>query len=565
MVTISVSYEDLCNLLDGKTWEIEELDSLLHYAKTEIDTIIDDELKLDIKDSNRPDLWCVEGLARECRGVLGEKGLPQYKVNPSIAEVIVDSRLKNIRPFIGCALVKNISFDDYLIKQFIQYSEKKDNSYGRRREKTSIGLYNWTREGENILIPPIYYKVADPDEVKFIPLGFTKPMTLRKILEVHPKGRDFGHIIADNPYYPLLIDSQGNILSMPPIINSEGTGKVDEYTEEVLVEVTGTDWNAVNCVLDGIVTALAERGGEIYALTLNFPYEINGEKTFITPNLNPLEWEIDVNYASKIIGIKLTPEEVVEYLKIKRYDATHLEGEKIKVLAPAYRADIMHPIDIVEDITIAIGYDKIEPRWNPKMTLGELSFPTKYVDKIRDLTIGLGYQEVLTFSLTNPEHLTTKMLKENREQLIEVANPISINYSVTRNSLLPGLLNFLSKNTHEEYPQRIFEAGEIVQVVNEEIKIKKNLACITIHANASFAEIHGALDTLLQLLGTEYSLEETSHPSFIEGRTGKIKADNTELGIIGEIHPQVVTNWGLELPAAAFEINLGPLIEQAEK
>ncbi len=565
MVTISVSYEDLCNLLDEKTWEIEELDSLLHYAKTEIDTIIDDELKLDIKDSNRPDLWCVEGLARECRGVLGEKGLPQYKVNPPIAEVIVDSRLKNIRPFIGCALVKNISFDDYLIKQFIQYSEKKDNSYGRRREKTSIGLYNWTREGENILIPPIYYKVADPDEVKFVPLGFTKPMTLREILEVHPKGRDFGHIIADNPYYPLLIDSQGNILSMPPIINSEGTGKVDEYTEEVLVEVTGTDWNAVNCVLDGIVTALAERGGEIYALTLNFPYEINGEKTFITPNLNPLEWEIDVNYASKIIGIKLTPEEVVEYLKIKRYDATHLEGEKIKVLAPAYRADIMHPIDIVEDITIAIGYDKIEPRWNPKMTLGELSFPTKYVYKIRDLTIGLGYQEVLTFSLTNPEYLTTKMLKENREQLIEVANPISINYSVTRNSLLPGLLNFLSKNTHEEYPQRIFEAGEIVQVLDEEIKIKKNLACITIHANASFAEIHGALDTLLQLLGTEYSLEETSHPSFIEGRTGKIKTDNTELGIIGEIHPQVVTNWGLELPAAAFEINLDPLIEQAEK
>ncbi len=565
MVTISVSYEDLCNLLDEKTWEIEELDSLLHYAKTEIDTIIDDELKLDIKDSNRPDLWCVEGLARECRGVLGEKGLPQYKVNPPIAEVIVDSRLKNIRPFIGCALVKNISFDDYLIKQFIQYSEKKDNSYGRRREKTSIGLYNWTREGENILIPPIYYKVADPDEVKFIPLGFTKPMTLREILEVHPKGRDFGHIIADNPYYPLLIDSQENILSMPPIINSEGTGKVDEYTEEVLVEVTGTDWNAVNCVLDGIVTALAERGGEIHALTLNFPYEINGEKTFITPNLNPLEWEIDVNYASKIIGIKLTPEEVVEYLKIKRYDATHLEGEKIKVLAPAYRADIMHPIDIVEDIAIAIGYDKIEPRWNPKMTLGELSFPTKYVDKIRDLTIGLGYQEVLTFSLTNPEHLTTKMLKENMEQLIEVANPISINYSVTRNSLLPGLLNFLSKNTHEEYPQRIFEAGEIVQVLDEEIKIKKNLACITIHANASFAEIHGALDTLLQLLGTEYSLEETSHPSFIKGRTGKIKADNTELGIIGEIHPQVVTNWGLELPAAAFEINLDPLIEQAEK
>ncbi len=557
MPTIEVEREDLEALLGQKLPEDpEKLDEILSFIKGEAKSVNEEEIHIDIKDSNRADLWSVEGIARALRGMLNiEKGLKRYEVvGSSGVKIVVDESLENIRPYIACAVVKGVKLSDAAIRHIMRFQDKMDQTYGRGRRRTSIGIYDF-----DLVSPPLRYTVSKPDETKFVPLGFDEELTLAEILEKHPKGIEYGYIVKPFNVWPIFIDSKDKVLSFPPIINSNDLGRVTVDTRNILVEVTGTKYKTVLYTLINVALALADRGGKIYSVEIHYPYEKLGR--VVTPNLETEKMRVNIEYIRKVVGIPLSSQEIVDLLERSRYGVSKITDKEVIVEIPCYRPDIMHPIDIVEDIAIAYDLNKMQPRWPQISTVGGLLEETQLRDLVRELMVGLGYQEVLTFTLTSPEVLFKRM-NIPPERVVEIANPKVSSMTCLRNWLLPALMEFLSHNTHVEYPQKIFEVGYCV--VYDENQINKSrdiekLACVTIHSNASFSEAKSVLDALFTNLGLKYSLEEESHGSFIDGRAGRIIVKDEKIGLIGEIHPQVLQNWGLENPAAAFEIDLSKI------
>ena len=311
--------------------------------------------------------------------------------------------------------------------------------------------------------------------------------------------------------------------------------------------------------LINVTVALADRGGEIYSAKIHYPYM--GLADDVTPNLNVDTISLNVSYIQKVIGLKLNTSEIISLLEKARYGIAERSETEIVVQVPCYRVDVLHPIDIVEDIAIAYDYNRIPDEWPRLATVGKLSDETSFRDYIREIMVGLGFQEVLTYIMSNPETLFAKMnLKPSK--VVELANPKIISMTCLRNWLLPSLLELLSHNVHVDYPQKIFEVGYcVIHDESQENKTRdvEKLACVNIHSNANFTEAKAQLDALFSNLGAKYELEETEHRSFIDGRVGKIMIKGHEAGIIGEIHPQVLQNWGLENPASAFEISIDKL------
>jgi phenylalanyl-tRNA synthetase beta chain len=556
MPTIEVDSLDLQALLGIELpKDPEKLDDLLSYVKGEVKSQTEQELSIEIKDSNRADVWSVEGLARALRGYLSiEKGLKSYTAadGPSV-KVKVSPKLKSIRPLIGCAVIRDVKLNDTIIRAAMSLQGKLDQTYGRNRRRASIGLYNY-----DLISPPLNYHVAKPDEASFVPLDFHEKMTLKQILEKHPKGLEYGHLVKQYPVWPLLSDSNGQVLSFPPIINSNDLGKITEATRNVLIEVTGTSHETVLNTLNMVIVSLADRGGRIHSAEIQYSHE--GKKRVVTPQLETTNLRVDLESISRVLGFRLAAEELPELLEKARYGVSKLQKSALTVVVPCYRIDIMHPVDVIEDIAIAYGYNRIRPRWQRLPVTGSITRQAEFSNLVRETMIGLGYQEILTFTMTNPESLYDKMLVKPKK-VVEIINPRMTTLTCMRGWLLPSLLEFLSHNTHFEYPQRIFEVGCVV-VLDKKAETRTRdilkLACVSTHANANFSEIKSHLDALLLNLGVKnLKTYEQRHPSFIQGRTAEICNKQESIGVLGEVHPQVLNNWELKNPAAAFEINLG--------
>ncbi len=556
MPTIEVSYKDMCRLLEQKV-PIDKLEELLLYAKVEIDGIEekngDKIFKLDVKDTNRPDLWSAEGIAREIKSRLKRTGVWKCKVRRSKFKIIVDNKTKNVRPKIVAAVAKNLKVDQYVLEQIIQLQEKIATSFGRNRREVAIGIYDLDK-----IKSPIKYTVVGPREVKFVPLDFNEPMTPEEILKRHPKGIEYGHLISNK--YLLLIDSAGNVLSMPPIINSEYVGKVTEKTRNVFIECTGFDERFLVPSLNAVVAALADRGAEIESVEI-----ISGKKRTITPNLEPKKAVLHIERVNEISGLNLKDREIFSLLKASGYDIKR-KGKKLELLYPAFRQDIMHEVDIIEDIIISYGYNKIEPTIPKIVTRGSEQPIEEFSYKVAEVMIGLGMQEVMSYILTNKDNLFKKMnLPEG--SVAEIENPMSQNWNVFRSWLLPSLMEFLSKNQHREFPQKVFEIGDCVLLdEKQETKARnvRKLAAVVTDYSIGYEYISSLLDALMRSLGVNYKLKRKDHPSFIDGRCATILVGEKELGVIGEVHPSVLEKWKIETPVVAFEINLEEIFQSLQ-
>lgn len=541
--------------LIGKDIDDEMLkETLFMYLKAGDEDEQGDELTLKFEDTNRPDLWSAEGLCRELRSILGVRtGMTEYKINKSNFTVTVDdAKLKNIRPFIACAILKNMNFDDAAIKSLMQIQDKLDQNYGRKRKKTSIGIYDFDR-----IKQPVLYTTVEPSSKKFIPLGLASPMTLKEILEKHPKGIEYADILKKFDEFPLLIDSEDNVLSMPPIINSNHLGKVDESTKNILVEVTGTNEEAVHNVLNIVSSALAEHGGDIYSVKIMHK---QSKKEEMTPNFKPLKFTINPSYVKKRIGIEISSRDMKHILEKMCYRVVHEDPKEdtIEIEAPFYRKDIMHQADIVEDIAIGYGYNNIPSAEISVPTTGKLDEITVKSNLYRDIMIGMGFQETLNFILTSKDLLFAKMNLPETD-IVELANPVSSSWDVMRNSLLPIHLNFLAQNKTVEFPQKIFEVGDVIfpDSTAETATKQTRLLCTTItHPKANYTEIKAVLDKLMHDLNITFTVKEHNSPSYISGRCGLIEVNSKTVGIIGEIHPQVLQNFTLENPVVAFQLHI---------
>ncbi|MFH1420453.1 MAG: phenylalanine--tRNA ligase subunit beta [Candidatus Aenigmatarchaeota archaeon] len=558
MPKIDVSLKDLKKLV-GRCFDEKELEEALLFAKCEIEKLDGNNLQLDVKDSNRPDLWSVEGVAREVAGRFGKTGCPNYVAKDSGIVVNVDgeSKIKSVRPYTVCAVMRGLTITEDVMLQIIQLQEKVAVTFGRNRKEIAIGIYDLHK-----IKSPIKYTTVKPDGIKFIPLSDEtatyNAMTPAEILQKHPKGKEFAHLLGGCEEYPIFIDAAGEVLSMPPVINSDHTGKVTEKTKDVFIECSGFELKFLLPALNVMVCCLADRGGVIEGVKVNLPdnYQM---KSLETPVLDKKSFVVDME-KTKLSGLNLSEKEIKELLEQARYDVTIKNG-KIDVKYPCYRQDIMHWRDVVEDVIISYGYNKIEPAELRMITVGSLDDKEKFLNNVAEILVGCGLQEVLSYNLTNKDYLLQKMRLHN-EKLVEIENFVSSSWSVFRNWLIPSALEFLSKNKHNEYPQNVFEIGDVFMPNEKQenrVSEPKHL-CVAITDNViNYEQLTSYLDAVMRLLEVEYKLEACEHNSFIGGRVADIIVDGKMVGVIGEIHPQVLNNWEIEKSVASFELNLEEL------
>jgi phenylalanyl-tRNA synthetase beta chain len=565
MVTVTVEQEDLEQLLGARLpTDLTVLNEVLSQVKCEATRVFSEEtgveeLSLENKDTNRTDLWSPEGVARALRGFMG---LPlrraHYEVTSSSGVSIkVDRRLEGIRPYIACSVVKDVHLSDAAIRGLMHLQDKLDGSYGRGRRRSSIGLYEF-----DLIRPPLTYGAAKPDEISFVPLGTNERMTLREIVARHPKGIEYGHIVEPNSNWPILLDSNDNVLSFPPIINSNDLGRITPKTRNVLVEVTGTSLDTVLNAVMMISVSLADRGGRIHSAIVQYPY--GNQRRAVTPMLKTRRMRLSLRYASEVLGLELSSKQTIKLLRKAGFEAQPGSLGTVDIVVPCYRLDVMHAVDIVEDIGIAYGLNRMRPRWPGHATIGGVSRQQQFTDLLREIMIGLGYQEVLTFTLSNPDKLFAKM-NVPPEIMVELENPRVQTLTCLRNWLVPSLMEILSANVHVTYPQRVFEVGDCAIRNGSDIREIVKLAALSCHAGASFTEARAAVDALLMNLGVDCRIAELNHGSFIEGRIAAVLIEENVVGMVGEVAPQVLENWGIQNPCVAFELNASMLEQEANR
>ncbi len=531
------------------------LNEIFAFVKGDVESLDGDAVSIEVKDSNRPDIWSVEGIARALKGYLRVGRIKQITVaGRSNLNVVVDKRVKPIRPFISTAIVKGLQPTDEALMSWINLQEKLDQTYGRKRKRASIGFYQ-----ADLIQSPLSYTVANPDIITFAPLGSEEKQSLREIVSTHPKGSEYGEIISQFESWPVLVDGADNVLSLPPVINSNDLGRITTGTRNILVEVTGTNAVTVHNTLKIVVSSLAERGGRIYSCLETYPY--GTPRRLVSPDLSPTATSLRLSHINKLLGTSVRLREASRFVERAGYRVRRATGDTIQLEIPCYRTDIMHSVDMMEDIAIAMDINKLKPEWPRIWTVGNLAKETDENESVAEIMIGLGFQEVLTYALTSPV-VVSNNVPSSQGKLVELLNPRMTTHTVLRNWLLPSLLETLSHNTHVDYPQRIFEIGPCIGRRENEthpIQETRRLATVTIHANAGFTEIRSSLDALAKNKGRSFQIKETEHPSFLSGRCGAIIENGTEAGIIGELSPRVIKSWGLNLPAAAFEADMSAL------
>ncbi|MDP1695910.1 MAG: phenylalanine--tRNA ligase subunit beta [archaeon] len=498
-----------------------------------------EEVEIEIT-PNRPDLLSMQGFLRMIKTYLKEPGLKKYKVNPPEKNfrVKIDSSVKEIRPFTACAIVKNLKFDDIKIKEIIDLQEKLHTTVGRNRKKLAIGIYPL----EKITLP-IIYEARAPEKIKFRPLEAEHEMTGLEILQKHPTGKEHSSILNGFEKFPVFVDAKGNILSMPPIINSHETGKITRDTKEVFIECSGFDFATLKKTLNIIVTTFADMNGKIYAMELQY------EKKEITPDLNPEKIKLSLDNANKLLGLDLRERDLEKLLPKMGYEYSN---GIVKI--PAWRIDILHEVDIIEDIAIAYGYDKLIPEIPKVATIGEESKKSRIKSKISEILIGAGLIETSSYHLIKDEEAKKANLKENEK--IEVEDS-KTDYKLLRPNLLIPTLRMFAENKDHEYPQKIFEIGtSFTKDMREETQIKESENLIIASSPANFTEIKGIMDYLARILNIEYKLKEASHKELIDGRSGAIIFNNKQIGYIGEVHPQTLKDWNIKMPLSIIEISL---------
>ena len=551
MPVITIDKNDFCKLL-GKDLSMKEIEDKLPMLGVAWEGKEKDEFSVEVN-PNRPDMLSVEGLVRAFSSFMNIKtGLRTYKAEKSLFIVRVDPSTKKVRPYIVCAAITGVKMTDEFIKSLMQIQEKLHVTHCRKRRKAAIGVHDLDK-----VKFPILYTTKDTS-FKFIPLGDQKEMTLDNILRHTSKGKDYGWILKREDKYPILIDADNKVMAMPPIINSIYT-MVDEKTKNLFIDITGTDEKTINEVLNIVVTALADRGSKIQLVKIKYP-----EREIETPKLETRMMNIEPTYVNKLLGLNLSPYEMIEYLQSMGFEAVEVSKGNLQVVLPCYRTDIMHAMDLVEDIAIAYGYDKFKPEIPDISTIGEEDELETFTKTLRNFLVGYGLQEVVTFMLTNKDNLYKKM-RMGEKDVIETVNPKTEEYSIIRNWLLPSLMEVLWRNRHREYPQNIFEIGDVIELAplsETGAKTMRRLGIVMCHSKANFSEMKSLVESILSNLGvTDYKMEESKLPCFIHGRAAKVVVKDRDLGRFGEIHPEVISNWELEMPAVVCEICVDLMFE----
>jgi len=532
MPKITLNKKETLKLL-GKSLSDKKLLETIPLLGTDLDEITPTTIEVEIF-PNRPDLLSEEGFARALSSFLGIKtGLKTYKVNSSNYKVKIDPKAKKLIPFTAEAVVKGLNFTNESLTSLMNLQEKLHTTHGRNRKRISTGVYDLSTIKFPIKL------TTKPRSFAFHALEDKNKKTIDNILEKHPKGKEYGHLLTKKEV-PIWMDANNTVLSMPPVINSETT-KVTKNTKELFIEVTGHNKEAVERALYIQLAALSDRGGKIY-------------KIGKSPNLEPHKIKINPNNINKLLGLNLKKQEIS---RLASKMGLNYNPNNNLVLYPPYRTDILHEVDITEDIAIAYGYDNFSAAIPQMATISEEDSFEKFKNKIADICVGLGLQEVSSYVISNKEDETTKT--RTSQSVINLKNAISKEYNILRPWLIPSLLNVLKVNRHNEYPQNIFEIGKVFLKKGSTHKEPTRLAISLCHSKADYTETKRILDTILHNLGLNPTYKTTEHKTFISGRVARVSIKNKDIAFIGEIHPEVINNFELDMPVAMIELNLSEL------
>ncbi|MCX7025316.1 MAG: phenylalanine--tRNA ligase subunit beta [Spirochaetes bacterium] len=564
--------ETLFFSLVGRRYDAAELEKLLPVAKAELDEWNRDEgneddrvIKIELNDTNRPDLWSTAGLARALRIYSGDP-VPDYPFfsrdgdqREAVFRIVVDASVRKPRPYIAAFVVSGKPITDAMLKDVIQTQEKLAWNFGRKRRTISMGVYRIA-----LIKWPVVYKAVTPDSVSFVPLQSDRSMTLSEILREHPKGREYAFILENEPEHPLLVDSTGAVLSYPPIINSNDLGAVKVGDSDLLVELTGTDLPSVTLAASIIACNFADAGYCIKPIAVDYPFDTDYGRRVVNPHYFQAPVSIDANRIGKLLGKPFTPEKARECLA-RMGVRSDQHGVFVSASPPEYRNDFLHPVDVVEDVMIGFGMENFEPERPHDFTIGRLTPIELLSRKVKGLLVGMGYQEMIYNYLGSGRDYIERMNVPG-DDTIRISNPMSENFEYVRPSILPSLLMSEAVSAKAPYPHRIFEVGKVAYrdvSANYGTTTRQKLGFLASHANADFNEAASHAAALLYYLGEDNAVGDSEDPRFIPGRQAAVLRNGSPIGVFGEMHPRVLDNWGVTMPCIAGEIDIETLLPGA--
>ena len=536
MPVINIELDDLNRMLK-EPLNSEEFSKIIPQIGADPDEINEKDAIIEFF-PDRPDLLSTEGVARAIRAFTEQQlGLIDYSINSPTTHMVVSPEVLNVRPHVLGGIVRGIKLDDTSIRCLMELQEKLHVTLGRKRSKVSIGIHDLGK-----LVAPFNYTTCSPHEPAFVPLQKDYEMTPEEILKEHPKGIEYAHLLEDFNEYPLITDSKGEVASLPPIINGALT-TITEETTDVLIDVTGLDLNAVEACLNIVAAALVERGGEIEQLEIKYPSE-----KIVAPQMEPRNHKIENEYLINLLGFD--PENFAIFKAFRKCGMEpDLQDGTWHVKIPAYRADILHPIDLLEEVAIGLGYDNIPEQLPKEARFGDALESRKLENRCRETMLGIGFQEVVTLTLTSTNMLHDNTGRENENEAT-VSNPVTEDYHILRSSILPNLIDLLKSNKHRELPQKIFEVGQVVR----EHSNRTSLSWVELASKATFSNARMTAEIISQRLGLNGEIVECEDSLFIPGRCVQIKSDEFTLSY-GEIHPRTLEKFELGYPAIGGEIN----------
>ena len=550
----------------GREYTDDELEQVFPRAKAELDEHDKESgvFKIELNDTNRPDLWSAMGLARLLKNY-EDPQIREYDFFSSKCftadnkgrELHVGNRAKEVREFSCGFVAKGKKVDEDILLTLIQSQEKLCFNFGRKRRTIAMGIYR-----NNLIKYPIHYDGADPDKTHFVPLHMEEDLTLREILEKHPKGQEYGYIIKDKPVYPYLYDDAGKTLSMPPVINSAYVGAVEIGDDNLFVEMSGPILKDILLCASIMAVDMADLGFEIEPVKIIYPYETEFGKEITVPYYFQDSQSCTVQEIKHVLGEDINVEDAKEaLLRMGVYSVS--EGDTIHITCPEYRNDFLHPVDVVEDVMIGYGLENFEPTIPRDFTVGRLTPAEELGRKVKDIMVGMGFQEMIYNYLgSRREYVDNMHIKGDK--VIMISNPMSENFEAVRPSIIPSLLESESVSGHATYPHKIFEVGKVAYLEpsdNSGTVTRNNLGFMSADGSVTFNDANSFINTLMYFLRVEYTLASPGEdPRFIPGRCAEIVVGGKKVGVFGEVHPAVLESWGCSMPAIVAEIDLDCLL-----
>ncbi|KAH9077329.1 hypothetical protein EDB83DRAFT_2549113 [Lactarius deliciosus] len=592
MPTVSVDKEDLWERLEQR-FSTEEFDKLCFDFGIELDEDTTEEveallkqglpaerpqLKIEIP-ANRYDLLCIEGIARALRVFLGKGKAPDYRlVHPTggqnLIEVTVAPETAQIRPYFGCAVLRNVKFTQRSYDSFIDLQDKLHQNICRKRQFVAIGTHDL-----DTISAPFRYEARPPKDIKFVPLNKTQVYTAEELMTVYESDRHLGKylpIIRDSPVYPIIYDKVGQVLSMPPIINSERS-KITLNTRNVFLDLTATDLTKLNIVTNIMVTMFSEYCEEPFTIEPVKVIYPDG-KVVISPDLSSLQTDAYASYVNSCTGLNLSALQVkglLERMSLKVELSPDGDADKLLVSVPPTRPDILHQCDVMEDAAIAYGFNNLPDKFPATSTVAQPLAVSKLCDIIRHEWAYAGWVEVLPLILcSHEENFAWLNTPDDDQTAVKIANPKTLEFQVVRTSLLPGLLKTIRENRSHALPLRIFETSDVVfkdTARERQARNVRHAGAVWCNKTAGFEIVHGLLDRAMAMLEvphipgagagapTGYYIKERTDPTFFPGRAATIfyrarEGQDVEIGKLGILHPSVLEKFEIGYPCSAARV-----------